>query len=237
MEAIVLAGGLGTRLRSVITDVPKPMAPVANRPFLDYILYYLKNQGINRVVLAVGYKWEVIRDYYKNEGAAFGLELDYSVETEPLGTGGAIFKAADHIAGDNFFIINGDTSFNISLNRLKTFATKQSAEITLALKKIQNSNRYGSVEHTADGRIVSFREKNPESGPSSAEINGGIYFMQKALTKRFSFPEKFSFETEFLQGNLKNIKAFGKTFNSTFIDIGIPDDYYRAQKLFNNAIK
>jgi D-glycero-alpha-D-manno-heptose 1-phosphate guanylyltransferase len=237
MEAIVLAGGLGTRLRSVITDVPKPMAPVANRPFLDYILYYLKNQGIDKVVLAVGYKWEVIRDYYKDDRASFGLALDYSVETEPLGTGGAIFKAAAHIGGDSFFIINGDTSFNVPLARLKAFAVKQSAEIALALKKIQNSNRYGSVEHTGHGRIVSFREKKPDGEPSPAEINGGVYFMKKALTKHFTFPEKFSFETDFLQDNLKNIKAFGKTFNSTFIDIGIPDDYYRAQKLFKNVIK
>jgi len=236
MEAIVLAGGLGTRLRSVITDVPKPMAPVANRPFLDYILYYLKNQGITRVVLAVGYKWEVIRDYYKDSAAAFGLELDYSVEVEPLGTGGAIFKAAGHIIGDNFFIINGDTSFEVSLNELKTFALGRDADMALALKQIFNSNRYGSVEHTADGRVISFKEKDPDALPAASEINGGIYFMQKELIKRFTFPEKFSFETDFMQSNFSNLKAYAKTFDATFIDIGIPEDYYRAQKIFENAI-
>jgi D-glycero-alpha-D-manno-heptose 1-phosphate guanylyltransferase len=235
MEAIVLAGGLGTRLRSVITEVPKPMAPVAGRPFLDYILYYLKKEGVTRVVLAVGYKWEVIRDYYADANSAFGLELDYSVEVEPLGTGGAIFKAAEKVKGDNFFIINGDTSFPIPLKRLSSFAGKTTAELAIALKKISNSDRYGSVEHSADGHIISFKEKGQNCG-ATAEINGGIYFMQKALINRFTFPEKFSFETDFMQSKLGSMNAFAKTFNSTFIDIGIPEDYYRAQKLFKNVI-
>jgi D-glycero-alpha-D-manno-heptose 1-phosphate guanylyltransferase len=235
MEAIVLAGGLGTRLRSVVTDVPKPMAPVANRPFLDYILYYLKSQGIKRVVLGVGYKWEIIRDYYDGNNSAFGLELDYSIETEPLGTGGAIFKAATQINDDSFFIINGDTSFKVPLNRLRSFAIEKNADIALALKKVANSNRYGTVEHADNGRIISFKEKGFNSERSS-EINGGIYFMKKELMRRFALPDKFSFETDFMQHNLSEMDAYGKAFNSAFIDIGIPEDYYRAQKLFKNAI-
>ncbi|PWK77733.1 D-glycero-alpha-D-manno-heptose 1-phosphate guanylyltransferase [Mucilaginibacter oryzae] len=236
MEAVVLAGGLGTRLRSVISEVPKPMAPVANRPFLDYILHYLKKQGITRVILAVGYKWEIIRDHYNGVDASFGIDIDYSIEDEPLGTGGAIFKAADKIIANDFFIINGDTSFDIPLNELKTFATEKSAEITIALKKISNSDRYGSVECSPDGRVISFKEKSPGNIVTQAEINGGIYFMQKHLINKFNFPGKFSFETDFLQENLPGIAAFAKAFDSTFIDIGIPEDYYRAQKIFENVI-
>jgi D-glycero-alpha-D-manno-heptose 1-phosphate guanylyltransferase len=234
MEAIVLAGGLGTRLRPVITEVPKPMAPVAGRPFLDYILYYLKQQGISRVVLAVGYKWEVIRAYY-NANSSFGLELDFSVEEEPLGTGGAIFQAADKITDERFFVINGDTSFNVSLNELAEFSTVNSAEITLALKTVDNAGRYGTVGITESGRIISFLEKGQSGKPVSA-INGGVYLMEKALVGKFDLPAKFSFETDFLHGKLDQLKAYGKTFDASFIDIGIPEDYYRAQELFKDAI-
>jgi D-glycero-alpha-D-manno-heptose 1-phosphate guanylyltransferase len=234
MEAIVLAGGLGTRLRSVITEVPKPMAPVAGRPFLDYILFYLKNQGVKRVVLAVGYKWEIIRDHYKDINSTFGLDLHYSVETEPMGTGGAIFEAAEKVTDDSFFIINGDTSFKVPLNRLKSFAEKADADIALALKKLSAAGRYGSVEHTEGGKITAFKEKNPGGG--QAEINGGIYFMKKKLINRFQLPAKFSFETDFMQTNLNKMAAYGKAFNASFIDIGIPEDYFKAQKLFNHAI-
>jgi D-glycero-alpha-D-manno-heptose 1-phosphate guanylyltransferase len=234
MEAIVLAGGLGTRLRSVIAEVPKPMAPVAGRPFLDYILFYLRDQGVKRVVLAVGYKWEIIRDYYKDANSTFGLDLHYSVEAEPLGTGGAIFKAAEKIFDDYFFIINGDTSFKVPLNKLKSFAFKADADIALALKKLASADRYGSVEHTDDGKITAFKEKKPEGG--QAEINGGVYFMKKKLIHGFPLPAKFSFETDFMQSNLNNMAAYGKAFNASFIDIGIPGDYFKAQKLFKYAI-
>jgi D-glycero-alpha-D-manno-heptose 1-phosphate guanylyltransferase len=235
MEAIVLAGGLGTRLRSVVADVPKPMAQVAGRPFLDYILNYLKKQGVHRVILAVGYKWEVFSSYYSHVDKSFGLELIFSVEDEPLGTGGAIFNAARTVQGDSFFIINGDTAFDISLNNLAEFFSDNNAEIVLALKQVTNADRYGSVECAPDGRILSFLEKGQNS-PSFSAINGGIYKMKKAVMERFNFPARFSFETDFLKGKIGELKAFGKVFDAPFIDIGIPEDFRRAQNLFNNAI-
>ena len=121
------------------------------------------------------------------------------------------------------------------LTRLKSFAIERNADITLALKKVANSNRYGTVEHADNGRIISFKEKGLNSERSS-EINGGIYYMKKELTRRFVLPDKFSFETDFMQQNLSKMDAYGKAFNSAFIDIGIPEDYYRAQKIFKNAI-
>jgi D-glycero-alpha-D-manno-heptose 1-phosphate guanylyltransferase len=235
MEAIILAGGLGTRLRSVITDVPKPMAPVAGRPFLDYILYYLKNQGVTRVILAVGYKWEIIKELYDHPENTFGLEIEYSVETEPLGTGGAIFKAIELINDDDFFIINGDTSFEIPLPQLKQFAYNKNAQIAMALKVVDDSARYGSVELNDEGRVLTFVEKGANNS-AEVKINGGIYFMQKSLVKQFNFPQKFSFEVDFLQQNMQTMLVYGEAFSSSFIDIGIPEDYYNAQELFKNVI-
>ena len=116
MEAIVLAGGLGTRLRSIVLDLPKPMAPIGDKPFLEYIFKYLKKSGVTRVVLSVGYKWKVIEEYF---GSSFeNIELVYSVENEPLGTGGAIKKAMTKIEGEKVYIINGDTFFDVNLNAL-----------------------------------------------------------------------------------------------------------------------
>ena len=135
MEAIILAGGLGTRLRSVINDVPKPMATVAGRPFLDYILHYLKTQGISKVILSVGYKSEIITDWYSDKNNAFELDISYSFESEPLGTGGAIFKAAELVENEAFFIINGDTSFEVNLRELKTFSGQKGADIAIALRR------------------------------------------------------------------------------------------------------
>lgn len=236
MQAVVLAGGLGTRLRSVVADVPKPMAPVANRPFLDYILHYLKAQGVTRVVLAVGYKWEVIRDRYAQPENAFGLEIAYSVETEPLGTGGAIFQAAAEVTADEFFIINGDTSFQVPLAELKSLATAKDAEMAIALKPIDNPDRYGTVETDADGRIQRFIEKGASEVTAPYQINGGIYLMKKELTTRFDLPQKFSFEVDFMQQYLETVKVYGAAFDVPFIDIGIPDDFHRAQQIFANAL-
>ncbi len=235
MEAIVLAGGLGTRLRPVVADVPKPMAPVAGRPFLDYILYYLKKQGVQRITLAVGYKWEVIQSYYAQAHTGFGLELVFSIENEPLGTGGAIFKAAGNVRSDTFFVINGDTAFDVPLNDLGEFYQNNDAGVALALKRVTNGDRYGSVECAPNGRIVSFVKKAHNNPPVSV-INGGIYLMKKAVIERFNFPDPFSFETGLLKDKLTELNVYGKIFDSPFIDIGIPADYHRAQSLFKNTI-
>ncbi|GGK78230.1 nucleotidyltransferase family protein [Rufibacter glacialis] len=234
-EAIVLAGGLGTRLRSVIQDVPKPMAEVAGRPFLDYILYSLKKNNIKKVVFAVSHKYEVIQDYYKDSRNSFGIEISYSIEKELLGTGGAIYEASQQILGDSFFILNGDTYFEIDLSQLHTFAKETSADLALALKMMPHSDRYGSVVCANDHKIVSFKEKEPGK-KQDLLINGGIYHMNKRVIEILSMPSKFSFEIDFLQRDLNKISAYGKLFDETFIDIGIPEDYEYAQSLLKNVI-
>ena len=225
MEAIVLAGGLGTRLKSVVTDVPKPMAPIiGSTPFLEYILRYLKKNGITRVVLSVGYKWEIIKEYFGNNFE--DIEIIYSVEDEPLGTGGAINKAIDYVIDKQIFIINGDTFFDIDLSKMRL---ENDSKIQIALKEMKDFDRYGVVEIDIKGYIQNFKEK---SYYKQGFINGGIYLIKKNIFEKFDLPKKFSFE-EFLENNFQKLKAKGKVFENYFIDIGIPKDYEKAKRYFS----
>jgi D-glycero-alpha-D-manno-heptose 1-phosphate guanylyltransferase len=220
VEAIVLAGGFGTRLQSVVSSVPKPMAPINNIPFLEYIFKYLHEYGITKIVLSVCYKWEVIKDYFGNKFE--NIELVYVVEDEPLGTGGAIKKSLNEIKNKNVFIVNGDTFFNIDLNCL-TLIDDENIEI--ALKSMTNFDRYGCVETNNKNIISKFTEK---SYIKKGDINGGIYLINKSIFINYTLPLKFSFE-EFMQNNLEELQIKTKVFDNYFIDIGIPEDYEKAQ--------
>jgi len=220
VEAIVLAGGLGTRLQSVVSDVPKPMAPIGDKPFLEYIFAYLKRNNITRIILSVGYKWETIKDYF---GDSYDeIELVYSVETEPLGTGGAIKKAISYVKEKEVYIINGDTFFDVNLADLKL---SDNSKIKLSLKKMYDFNRYGCVEYDQTGLVTNFSEK---SHREEGSINGGIYLAVTDIFDAFNMEEKFSFE-KFMEDNFKQLHIGTEVFNNYFIDIGIPDDYARAQ--------
>lgn len=220
MEAIILAGGLGTRLRSVVSDIPKPMAPIDNKPFLEYLLKYLQKNGITRAILSVGYKWETIKEYFGDKFE--NIELIYSVEDEPLGTGGAIKKAMNHIINNDVYIINGDTFFNVDL---KSLALKDNSKLILSLKYMTNFDRYGCVESDENGFVTEFTEKGYRK---SGNINGGIYLVSKNIFDKYELNQKFSFE-EFMQINSKEIKISVKVFENYFIDIGIPEDYQKVQ--------
>ena len=233
--AIVLAGGLGTRLQSVVKDVPKPMAEVAGRPFLNYLMYFLSTNKIRKVILAVGYKYEIIKEYLDIADHRYGLDISYSIETEMLGTGGAIFKAFEQVDGEFAFILNGDTFFDIPLSDLEAFAQSSSADIAFALLETEHSSRYGSVNYTPSGRIVSFKEKSTSESQKMI-INGGIYYMKKSLISTLSMPAKFSMEQDFFEKNLQNLQAYGKVYQALFIDIGIPSDYTLSQDLLKNII-
>lgn len=227
MEAIVLAGGLGTRLRSVVSDLPKPMAPIGDKAFLEYILRYLQKNGITRAILSVGYKWETIKEYF---GDRFeNIELVYSVEDEPLGTGGAIKKAMSHIKSEQVYIINGDTFFDVEL---KSLALNHESKLILSLKHMTNFDRYGCVESDENNFVTTFTEKGfRESG----NINGGIYLASKDIFDDYELNEKFSFE-EFMEKEFKDLKILVKVFENYFIDIGIPEDYKKAQSEIKNHI-
>jgi len=225
MEVIVLAGGMGTRLRAVISDLPKPMAPVNNKPFIEYLFIWLSKYPVTRIILSVGYKAEIISDYFGDNFQ--NIPLVYVKEPEPLGTGGAIKLALNQVIDDEFLIINADTYFPVDLDIFKDFHERTGSKLSIVLKKMTNFDRYGTVE-LKDKTILNFNEKKfCEEG----FINGGIYLVKKDFINSLSLPEVFSFEKEVLEkqaitGNLK-----GMTFADPFIDIGIPEDYYRASEI------
>ncbi len=227
LEAIVLSGGLGTRLRSVVSDLPKPMAPIGDKPFLEYILKYLQNNGISRAILSVGYKWETIKEYFGDKFE--NIELIYSVEDEPLGTGGAIKKAMTQAKNNQVYIINGDTFFNVDLQSLEL---QNDSKLILSLKQMNEFDRYGCVESDDNNFVTAFTEKGYKK---SGNINGGIYLASIDIFDNYDLNEKFSFE-EFMQDNFQKLKASVKVFDNYFIDIGIPEDYEKAQSEIKDYI-
>jgi len=222
-EAIVLAGGLGTRLYPLTLTVPKPMVPIAEKPFLEYLLSRLIEKGFVRVILSVGYLGEQIEAHFGNNWQ--GLDLVYAYEETPLGTGGAIALALSFAREEHVLVLNGDTFCAIDWQAMASFHINKNADLTIALKPMQDFERYGNVE-VNNYRIVSFAEKQYVS---SGQINTGVYILNKSLFMKFSMPEKFSFEVDFLQCKLAEVAVNGFITNSYFIDIGIPEDYQRAQ--------
>jgi D-glycero-alpha-D-manno-heptose 1-phosphate guanylyltransferase len=222
-EAIILAGGLGTRLRDTIPDLPKCMAPVAGRPFLFYVINSLRMQGIERFVFSLGYKHELIEDYLNKQFPT--LDFQCTIEAEPLGTGGAIRLACEKTKEKNVLIANGDTLFKINVEELAGIHEQNHAATTLALKPMNDFDRYGVVETGPGNVITSFREKQfYEKG----NINGGVYILNVEKFISFTWPPEFSFETDYLEKKEPGI--YGIVQDGYFIDIGIPEDYHRAQE-------
>lgn len=227
-EAVVLAGGFGTRLSHIVSDVPKPMAPVAGRPFLCYLLDYLHRYGFEHIVLSTGYMHEKIFDYF---GESYqGMRISYAQETEPLGTGGGMLNALQHCQSDNVVVLNGDTLFLVDMEGLLQFHAKHKPLLTLVLRRVEDVSRYGAVCCNEQGRVVSFLEKNAST--DAGFINGGTYVLQKSLFDGFRLGDRFSFETDILQSRYQQTPFLGYPSDAYFIDIGIPADYYRAQEEF-----
>lgn len=229
MKAIILAGGFGTRLRSVIQNVPKPMAPIHDKPFLAYLIDYLIEQGINEVILSVHYLREQIEAYFKDNYQ--GARIAYAVETEPLGTGGAIKHAFSLIKNtEPVFILNGDTFLKLDYQKMFAQHQQQKSELTIALREIQDCTRYGSVS-LQENRIIAFKEKGEHA---SGWINAGVYLTNKNIFEKYPLPNRFSFETDFLFPYIQQLKPHAFCVNDFFIDIGVPEDYQRAISSFTN---
>ncbi len=228
-SAVILAGGLGTRLRSVVSDVPKPMAPVGGRPFLEYQLEYWINQGISRFVLSVGYRHEAITEHF---GSRYkGVELEYAVEEQPLGTGGGLLLAAEKLKQDTpFLLLNGDTYFEADWNVLDACAVEHDADWCFSLFKTSEKGRYMGIEMSDQGLITSLKS-GVEQGPRLA--NGGVYWVHpRALSEDWRSGERLSLEDDlFPQALAAGRRILGIEFRGTFIDIGVPDDYHRAPSL------
>jgi D-glycero-alpha-D-manno-heptose 1-phosphate guanylyltransferase len=227
MEAIVLAGGLGTRLREVIADLPKPMAPLAGRPFLEILLAFLSRQGVQRAILSIGYRAEVILEYF---GDNFdGIELRYAIEQTPLGTGGAIRAALQHCTGDHVLVVNGDTFIEFELAVLQRMWATDHQPIIVA-RHCDDTARYGRLE-VRGGQVVSFLEKG---GCGPGLINAGAFVLPVNFLDCYSPGERFQFETGFLVEYVKTEKLQVYVSEGRFIDIGIPQDYQLAQALLSN---
>jgi D-glycero-alpha-D-manno-heptose 1-phosphate guanylyltransferase len=223
-EAIILAGGLGTRLRSEVSDLPKCMAPVKGKPFLHYVIEYCKGEGIERFVFSLGYKFETVAEYLQIEQKY--LSYSCCIENEPLGTGGAIMKACGYANDKTVAILNGDTLYKANLQMVYKLHSVNESDCTLALKPMKNFDRYGVVEIDEKGIVKQFKEKQYyEEGL----INGGIYLLNKKSFMEEVFPEKFSFEKDYLEEFAGKRRFFGLKQEGYFIDIGIPEDYRRAQ--------
>jgi len=224
-QAIILAGGLGTRLRSVVSELPKCMAPVAGKPFLHYVIAHLQKEGIQNFIFSVGYKSESVISYIKAHHS--NINAQFSIEDEPLGTGGAIKLAIEKTTEKNILVCNGDTLFNIHVNELNNFHLQHNSDCTLCLKPMNNFDRYGVVELDNANLIISFKEKQfYENGL----INGGVYALKTETFLNKDLPEKFSFEKDYLEKFIGERKMYGLIQNAYFIDIGIPEDYQRAQE-------
>ncbi|HEV8507175.1 MAG TPA: HAD-IIIA family hydrolase [Chitinophagaceae bacterium] len=224
-EAIILAGGLGTRLRSVVSDLPKCMAPVAGEPFLKHVIRYLLSQGVEKFIFSLGYKHEIIEEFLSNEFPT--LHCECSVEQEPLGTGGAIYLACKRAKDTDVLVVNGDTLFKADLRRAALFHIENSADCTLLLKPMEDFDRYGAVELDDDYAVSSFREKQYFK---TGDINAGIYILNVEQFIDKDFPERFSFEKDYLEKYYIERKIFGMIEDSYFIDIGIPADFQKAQQ-------
>jgi D-glycero-alpha-D-manno-heptose 1-phosphate guanylyltransferase len=224
MEAIVLAGGFGTRLRAVVADLPKPMAPVAGRPFLEILLASLAGKGITRVVLSVGYMAQTIVERF---GHTFGgLEIDYAIEATPLGTGGAVRLALGRCTGEPVLVVNGDTFLDVDLEALRGLWRADRAPVVVA-RAVGDTTRFGRLRVEGE-RITAFAEKGV-AGPGL--INAGCYLVPRDLLAAFGPDRAFSLETDFLAPCVERSTVRVLVSAGTFIDIGVPEDYARAQTL------
>lgn len=227
-EAIILAGGLGTRLKHILQETPKPMAPVNGKPFLSYLIDYLHDWGISRIILSVGYKYQDIHSYFTEKQG--DIDLIYSVEDEPQGTGGGILKALDHLIGDDGLVLNGDSMFRINMDLFEVFHRSKNSLLSIALRYQEETGRYGRVEMDDRQRITGFVEKG--EGTSGGWINGGIYLVNKTFFLENSQAERFSLEMDFLPRCIHSQRLYGYMAEGYFIDIGTPESYRRAQHEF-----
>ena len=219
MKTIILAGGMGKRLREVIKAVPKPMAPVGGRPFLEFLILQLLKYSIKDIVLSIGYKAESVRSYFGN-GKRWGADIIYSEENEPLGTGGAIRKASELIKDDEFIAMNGDSFLDMDFNRLIPCHREKEAFATIGLAYVDNTGRYGRVETGEKGEITGFTEKG-FNGPGY--INGGVYLFSRKVMH--NVPEGNVSLEEDVFPLLLGHGLYGMEVKGFFKDIGIPEDY------------
>ncbi len=219
-DCVILCGGLGTRLQSVTGDTPKVMAEVNGRPFLDLMIGHLKEEGIARIVLCTGYKAERIEDYYREHDQ--GVTIDFSRESEPLGTGGALKNAHEIISSDPFFVFNGDSFLPVDLQALLDFHKEKGALASVLVSEVIQAKDFGSLAIDESGWITGFCEKI--EGDAQSLVNAGVYCFDRKVFSAMPDGEKFSLETD-LFPSLTGKQFYGYRTEQEFIDIGTPQRY------------
>lgn len=219
VKVVVLAGGKGTRLRGVIRDIPKPMAPVGEKPFLEYIILQIRKWGIKEIIMSVGHKKETIKDYF-NDGKRWGVEIEYCEEDNPLGTGGALRKAIFSSKGKSYVVMNGDSFLDINMGRLLRYHEEKKAMFTIGLVQVEDTGRFGRVLVNKNGSILEFMEKGYRD---HGIINGGIYVCERDVIDIFP-QERCSLENDVLPKLVGN-GLYGMKTKGYFIDIGVPEEY------------
>lgn len=226
MKALILAGGMGTRLRTALNDRPKPMADVSGSPFLLHIINQLKEAGIRDILMSIGYRAEIIKDHF-GDGSDFGARISYSEEAEPLGTGGALQLALDQVRGDSFLVMNGDSHCQVDFEKFFNFHYERGAQLTMVVVRNKESGGYGVLDVDEMGRVARFYEKEKNE---YGLINAGIYLMNREIIAFFPGDAKFSLEYDLFP------KLIGKGFyafitDAEMIDIGTPERYAEARDI------
>jgi NDP-sugar pyrophosphorylase family protein len=231
VDAFVLCGGAGTRLRRVLADQPKSMARISGTPFLQLLLDKLRSEGVDDVIFGTGYMAEKIENYF-GCGRKFALRIRYSREHKPLGTGGAL-KLAEPLISDPVLVLNGDSYVEWNLVPMLELFTGKDADMVMALQEVADVSRYGSVALDQDGRISEFVEKGAATGPGL--INAGVYMLRKQIVRDLPARTAISLETEVFP-RLLDRSLYGLICTGLFIDIGIPNDLERAQTLLASRV-
>ncbi len=227
LEAIVLVGGKGTRLKSISGDIPKPLVLVGGKPFVYWILQELQKQGFSKAILATGYRAEYFQSQVLEDNP-IDIEILFSEEVEPLGTGGAIRNAMEMVVSDRFFVFNGDSFCDVSCSKVVDHSRKMDASLCIVGAQVSDVSRYGQIKLSATSKVISVLEKG---GAGDGIINSGIYYLKKELLNNFSLDQKFSFEKEVLEKKISGFYSY--VSNGYFIDIGLPEDYHSANCYFS----
>ena len=233
MKTIILAGGLGTRLRAMISDKPKPMVQICGKPFLEWQIELLKRFNLRDIILSVGYMGNEIKNYFGN-GKKFDVGIEYAEEEEPLGTGGALKNAKSYVFRENKFIVmNGDTYLNTDFIDFIKFHEEKNGLATIALAKVNDPHRYGSVKIDRNCKVAEFIEK---SDKSFGRVNAGVYIFDSSIYRYMPDKDKFSLEYDFFSMLLETKRIFGYKTNCYFRDLGTPEDYKKMQKELEELI-
>jgi NDP-sugar pyrophosphorylase family protein len=228
VQAVILAGGLGTRLRPAVADLPKVLAPVLGRPWVLFLLDQLAGAGLRHVVLLTGYKAGQVRDEIGDHYR--GMHLTYSTEPTPLGTAGAVRAALPFLTGDAILLMNGDSYCGVNLDALRAFHCRRNADISMVLAQVSDASRFGTVRMDTDERVIGFDEKT-QSG--SGWINAGIYFLAKPLIEKIAPHRPVSLEKEMFPRWIGRTAFYAFRTDGPFLDIGTPEWYAQATAFFD----